>query len=388
MDLKKYLELRAEKQEEMKKLIETANNEERALGEEERTRFDELETEIKELDGTIQRMQSQRELEQSEPMEAGAAGEEKEESDEEGDIRALDAYIRNGPEEREAANVTVGANGAVIPSSIAQKIIQKVVDMCPIYQDATRYNVKGTLSIPYYDESTGDIQMEYADEFTEGESTGGKFKSISLKGFLARAICDVSKSLINNSQFNIVDFVITRMSEQISLFLERELLKGTEGKAEGLSRIGEDMTITTKAATAITSDEIIDLQEAVPDRYQQGAYFIMNKATRTAVRKLKDGQGNYLLNKDANSRWGYTLFGKDVYTSDNLDKIGAGNTVMLYGDYSGLAVKVSEEVNIEVLRETKARQHVVEVLGFVEFDAKIENGQKIARMKMKAEAAK
>lgn len=385
MDLKKYLEMRAEKQEEMKKLIEAANNEERALREEERTQFDELEAEIRELDGTIQRMQSQRELEQSEPMEDGDAGEEKGESDEENDIRALDAYIRNGAEEREAANITAGANGAVVPSSIAQKIIQKVVDMCPIYQDATRYNVKGTLSIPYYDESTGDIQMEYADEFTEGESTGGKFKSISLKGFLARAICDVSKSLINNSQFNIVDFVITRMSRQISLFLERELLKGTEGKVEGLSGIGEGMTVTTGSAAKITADEIIDLQEAVPDRYQQGAYFIMNKATRTAVRKLKDGQGNYLLNKDANSRWGYTLFGKDVYTSDNMDKIGAGNTVMLYGDYSGLAVKVSEEVNIEVLRETKARQHVVEVLGFVEFDAKIENGQKIAQMKMKAE---
>lgn len=388
MDLKKYLELRAEKQEEMKKIIETANNEERTLGGEERTRFDELETEIKELEGTIQRIQTQRELGQSEPMEDGAAGEEKGESDEEGDIRALDAYIRNGPEEREATNVTVGDNGAVIPSSIAQKIIQKVIDMCPIYQDATRYNVKGTLSIPYYDESTGDIQMEYADEFTEGESTGGKFKSISLKGFLARAICDVSKSLINNSQFNIVDFVITRMSGQISLFMEKELLKGTEGKVEGLSGIGEDMTVKTKSAAKITADEIIDLQETVPDRYQRGAYFIMNKATRTAVRKMKDGQGNYLLNKDAHSRWGYTLFGKDVYTSDNMDKIGAGNTVMLYGDYSGLAVKVSEEVNIEVLRETKARQHVVEVLGFVEFDAKIENGQKIAQMRMGAEETK
>ena len=57
-------------------------------------------------------------------------------------------------------------------------------------------------------------------------------------------------------------------------------------------------------------------------------------------------------------------------------------------DYSGLAVKVSEEVNIEVLRETKARQHVVEVLGFVEFDAKIENGQKIAQMRMGAEEVK
>lgn len=388
MDLKKYLEMRAEKQEAMKKLVDAANTEERTLRAEERTQFDTLEAEIRELDETIRRIQSQRELELNEPAE-NMEDEETQDGagqDEERDLRDFDKYIRGELEERADSNITAGDNGAVIPSSIAQKIITNVVDMCPIYHDATRYNVKGTLSIPYYDESTGDIQMEYAEEFTEGESTGGKFKSISLKGFLARAICDVSKSLINNSQFNIVDFVVSRMAQQIALFLEKELLKGTKDKAEGLSKIGEGMTVTTDNAAKISADEIIDLQETVPDMYQAGAYFIMNKATRTAIRKLKDGQGNYLLNKDANSRWGYTLFGKDVYTSGNMDKIGAGKTVMFYGDYSGLAVKVSEEVNIEILREIKARQHVVEVLGFVEFDAKIENGQKIAQMKMKAGA--
>ena len=50
----------------------------------------------------------------------------------------------------------------------------------------------------------------------------------------------------------------------------------------------------------------------------------------------------------------------------------------------GLAVKVSEDINIEVLRETKARQHAVEVLGFVELDAKVQNAQMIAKLTLKS----
>ena len=48
----------------------------------------------------------------------------------------------------------------------------------------------------------------------------------------------------------------------------------------------------------------------------------MSKQARTAIRKLKDGEGNYLLNKDATTKWGYTLFGRPVYISD-----AAGNTL-------------------------------------------------------------
>jgi HK97 family phage major capsid protein len=308
--------------------------------------------------------------------------EHEEQATEERELAVFDAFIRGRVEERADANMLKGDNGAVIPTSIANKIITKVVDICPIYHDADRYNIGGTLQIPYYDESTRDVTMEYADEFTEGESTTGKFASISLTGYLARAITDVSKSLINNSQFNIVDFVVNRMALNIAIFIEKELLHGTTDKVEGLS--GVTQIVTTAKADAITADEIIDLQETIPDVYQGNAYFIMNKATRTAIRKLKDGQGNYLLNKDATSRWGYTLFGKDVYTSDSMPQMAAGNTAIFYGDYTGLAVKVSEEINIDILRETKARQHAVEVLGFVEFDAKVQNAQKIAKLVMKS----
>jgi HK97 family phage major capsid protein len=381
MNLKKLTEQRAEKQKEMKALVDAADAEERSLNEEETEKFESLEKEIAGIDASIRAIQATRNLEEEIPPEEQENQGNEEKDTEERELAAFDAYIRGKVEERADANMIKGDNGAVIPTSIANKIITKVVDLCPIYHDADRYNVGGTLQIPYYDETTGDVTMTYADEFTDGESTTGTFGSISLTGYLARAITDVSKSLINNSQFNIVDFVVNRMALSIAIFLEKELLHGTTDKVEGLS--GVKQTVTAAKADAVTADEVIELQEAIPDVYQGNAYFIMNKATRTSIRKLKDGQGNYLLNKDATSRWGYTLFGKDVYTSDSMPKMDAGKTAIFYGDYTGLAVKVSEEINIDILRETKARQHAVEVLGFVEFDAKVQNDQKIAKLVMK-----
>ncbi len=380
MNFKKLKEKRAELQKEMQEIIEKADTEERAMNEDETKRFCEIEEEIKNIDSTLQIEQRAKDLMHEEkPQEEHEqrAAEENEAAEE----RAFANYLRGIVEERATVTMTASDNGAVIPQSIAKKIIAKIVDLCPIFADAERYNVKGTLTIPYYDDSANDITMSYATEGEEGESKSGKFTNISLTGFLGRAITDISKSLINNSEFDITSFVINRMAMSIARWIEKELLVGTTSKIEGLSKITQ--VVNAASTTAITADELIDLQEAVPDAYQAGAYWIMNRDTRSKIRKLKDGQGNYLLNRDATARWGYTLFGKDVYTSDNMPKIAAGKTTVIYGDMTGLAVKVSEDINIEVLREIKARQHLVEAVGFVELDAKLQDAQKIAALKQK-----
>lgn len=382
MHLKKLMEQRAEIQKKMKDILDKAEAEERAMTEDEGQAFDGLEAELRGIDQTIKSIERTRDLELnvvSDSKKEELRAEEQEEAEE----RAFADYIRGVvSEERADVNLAAGENGAVIPTSIANKIIKKVYDICPIYQLATRYNVGGTLQIPSYDEKTQSITMTYATEFTELESTSGKFANIELKGFLAGALTKVSKSLVNNSQFDIVSFVITAMAEAISRWIEKELLCGTADKIEGLS--GVKQIVETEAATAITTDELIDLQEEVPDVFQADTIWIMNKKTRTAIRKLKDKDGNYILNKDATSRWGYTLFGKDVYTSENMAEISAGNTTIYYGDMSGLAVKLSEEVNIEVLREKYATQHAIGVVGWIEIDSKVENQQKIAKLVMKS----
>lgn len=379
---KKLMEQRAALQAELQKLIDTAQSEERAMNEDESNKFDELEGKIKAIDATIKAEERARSLSlnvNSNEHHEELRAEERAAAEEE----VFGNYIRGIiSENRAGVNMTTGDNGAVIPASIANKIIKKVYDICPIYQMADRYNVAGTLTIPSYDESASAITMAYATEFEELESKSGKFASIELKGFLAGALTKVSKSLINNSSFDIVNFVVNQMAENIARWIEGECLNGTSDKVDGISKATQ--IVTAAAATAITGDELIDLQEQVPDAYQTSCIWIMNKATRSAIRKLKNSDGDYLLQKDATARWGYKLFGADVYCSDNIDKMAANKTAVVYGDMSGLAVKVSEDINIEVLREKYATQHAVGVVGWIEIDAKIENQQKIAVLKMAA----
>ena len=296
---------------------------------------------------------------------------------------AFEAYIRGRLERGTETDLTKGDNGAVIPQTIADKIIKKVYDICPILERSSKYNVKGTLTIPYYNEASpaDHITVDYATEFSALTSHVGKFTStVSLTGFLAGALVKVSRSLINNSQFNIVDHVVDLMAEHIARFIEKELLIGTENKVAGLSALTNG--ITAQSASAITADEVVKLHDAIKDRYQQNAIWIMSPATRTALRLLKDEMGRYLLQDDISAPFGTSLLGKPVYVSDNMPEIATGNNVIFYGDFKGLATKFSENINIQVLRERFADEHADGVIGWFEFDATVEDQQKIAKLTM------
>ncbi|MBO6304889.1 MAG: phage major capsid protein [Selenomonadaceae bacterium] len=307
---------------------------------------------------------------------------------EEADRRAFEAYVRGVVlNERDAVNMTKAANGAVIPTTIANKIIAMVYNICPILEKSTKYNVKGKLVIPYYDEDTNAITVNYASEFEELTSNVGAMDKIELDGFLAGTLTLISRSLINNAQFNIVDFIVERMAYAIKRFIEDQLLNGyvPSGASAGVTGLSTlTNSITAAATTAITADEVVRLHDAIKDDFQGNAIWIMSPATRTALRTLKSNTGYYLLNDDISTPFGTSLLGKPVYVSDNMPDMGAGKTAIYYGDMRGLATKFSEEMSIEVLREKYATQHAVGVVGWLEFDAKVEDAQKIAKLVMAA----
>lgn len=382
-NLKKLSERRVELMTQLENLVKTCETETRAFNEEEQKQYGDILAEVRSIDATLDAADQGAALQRVERRAAG--GQEENPTQEELETRAFECYIRGvsaDVETRAAVNMTVGDNGAVIPTSIANKIIEMVKEISPLYQLSTRYDVGGNLTIPSYDESTQKITMAYATEFSALTSSSGKFTSISLGGFLAGALTKISMSLVNNSKFDIVSYVIRKMAEAVSEWIENELINGTEGKIEGLSKV--ESSVTAAAATAVTADELIDLQESVPDKLQPGCIWVMSRATRKAIRKLKDGDGNYLLNKDATAKWGYSLFGHDVYVSQSMPDMAAGKRAILYLDPTGLAVKVAENPSVQVLREKFADEHAVGVICWVEVDSKVENKQKIAAMTMAA----
>ena len=356
-------------------VLNKAKEEKRELTEDEAMELAEIRDNVRKIVKSMKLDDDFKELEQMEHTNAAEGCDKM--NTEEKETRAFENYVRGVINTRDN-NLTETDNGAVIPQTIANKIIKKVYDICPILQRSTKYNVKGTLTIPYYDESETAITVAYQNEFSALSSNVGEFTSITLTGYLAGALSLISRNLINNSDFDIVGFVVDHMAYAISRFIENELLNGTTDKVDGLSKLNNK--VTTASATAVTGNELIELQAKVKDVYQGNAIWVMSTATRTAIRELKDNMGRYLLQDDISSPFGHTLLGKPVYVSDNMEELGAGNTAIYYGDMSGLATKFSEEINIQVLREKYADQHAVGVIGWLNFDAKVEDAQKIAKL--------
>lgn len=367
-------------------ILNQAETEKRELTEAEAQELAEIRDDVKRIKEILEITD---ELDESRACGAEAKPEEKREmeSRELADAKAFEAYIRNELSTR-ANNMTETANGAVIPETIAKKIISKVYDVCPILQRSNKYNVKGDLVIPYYDESTTAITVGFAEEFTDLTSAVGTFTSIPLKDYLAGALVLVSKKLINNSQFDIVSYVIEKMAEAIARFIENVCINGgnpdaTTGVNQVKGLAGSVTNVVLAGSTsAITAEKLVALKDSVKDVFQNNAMWIMSSKTRTALRQLTDDVGRFLLSDDVSSPFGNTLMGKPVYVSDNMPDIASNAYAIYYGDFKALATKFSEDVTIEVLREKYATMHAVGICGWVSFDAVVEQAQAISALKM------
>lgn len=378
-NLKALMERREELRQNMETLVSTADTECRAMTEEEAAQFDTAENELRAIDATIEREERTRgvsNLPAPTDAEERAAAEES----------AFVDYVMGRVSELRAGeqNLTMANNGAIIPTSIADRIVTAVRDRCPILSGATIYRVNGTLKVPVWGKAntTHDIAVGYQTEFTELTADSGKFTSVDLSGYLAGALTLIGNSVENNSVFNVTDFIINQMAEEIALFLEKELLNGTSGKATGA--LSTPTVVTAASATAVTADELIELQAQVKQVYQANACWTMAPETFTSLKKLKDSNGRYLLQDDVTGEFPYRLLGKPVYLSDNMPKLAAGASAVLYGDYSGLSVNLREDISIQVLREKYATQHAIGVVAWFEFDSKVTDSQKLAVLNMKS----
>ena len=265
-------------------------------------------------------------------------------------------------------DMKAGDNGVIIPNTISSRIIEKVIEFSPIYARATKFNIGGELTFVKEDSIP---TTSYMDEIpATNNGTDATFTTIKLSAFIARALTKISRSLLNRTDFDLLTYVVNAVAKSIARFLEKELIVGTDSKIDGLSKV------LPTSVSAITADSYVDLQMAVPSALQGGCEWLMNPADVKAARKFKTTDGQYLLNADATSAFGYRILGKDVLMSDQVPE-----GTIYYGDYSGLYVKLANNVEVSVLKERYAEQYAVGVVGFVELDAKVVETQKIVAMK-------
>ena len=371
MNLKALIEKRNALVEEINKVFETAEAETRALTSEEQDVFKSKTQELKDLDATIKMAKEARSLEEVDVPQEERKAVEADEKTEDVEARAFETLIR---ENRATGEMKLGENGAVIPTTIANRILDTVKQIAPLYALATKFNVKGKLDFPVAKEA---ITTAYSDEFTALSSSTVGFEKRTLDGFLVGALSKVSVSLINNSQFDIVNYVINKVAESIALFLEKEIISG-EGTTKMTGVLVDTLVKKVETADDVpTADEFIAVQVEVPQQYQTGAMWLVSNKTLLAMRQMKDENGRYFLQNDLTNGFGYTFLGKPVMVSDQMT-----DTNVVYGDFSGYFVNIHEGSSIKVLNEKYADEHAVGVVAWLEVDGKVmEEGKLVKTVK-------
>lgn len=162
------------------------------------------------------------------------------------------------------------------------------------------------------------------------------FNQVSIGAYKLGTLIKVSNELLNDSVFNLEQYISKEFARRIGNKEEDAFFNGDgSGKPVGIfhSTGGAQVGVTAASTSAITADEVIDLFYSLGAPYRKNAVWVVNDATVKAIRKLKDGNGNYLWQPALTSGTPDTLLGRPVKTSAYVPTIASGAKVIAFGDF-------------------------------------------------------
>ena len=163
------------------------------------------------------------------------------------------------------------------------------------------------------------------------------FGQVSIGAYKLGTLIKVSNELLADSVFNLEAYISKEFGRRCGSKEEDAFFNGDgTGKPTGIlhATLGAEVGVTSKNATDITADDIIDLFYSLKAPYRKRAVWILNDSTVKAIRKLKDGNGNYIWQPALTAGSPDTILGRPVYTSAYVPTIAAGNRTVIFGDLS------------------------------------------------------
>lgn len=163
------------------------------------------------------------------------------------------------------------------------------------------------------------------------------FGQVSIGAYKLGTLIKISEELLNDSAFQLEPYIAREFARRIGTKEEEAFFIGDgSGKPTGILAAtgGAQLGVTTAGATAITIDEILDLFYSLKSPYRNKSVFIMNDATVKAIRKLKDGQGQYLWQPSIQANTPDTILNRPLHTSSYVPAIAAGAKTIAFGDFS------------------------------------------------------
>jgi HK97 family phage major capsid protein len=308
-----------------------------------------------------------------------------------GGVDGLDAEHRavlQRSEVRAQTAATNSAGGYTVPVELASFIESAMIASGPMY-DSNLFTVINTTGGNTFNIPTVNDTAVTAVAHTEGGTVtddGGKDVTFGQAQLGAYAFdtnwVRWSYELANDSILNMESLLGELLGERLGRIANSKLTIGTgSSDVEGIvtnSTAGK----TATATTAITADEIIDLIHSVDPAYRssRSTAIMMNDSTLAAVRKLKDGQGNYLWQMgNYQAAVPQNILGYNVVVNQSMASLGAGNKVVLFGDMSKFYVRKVGAPTLFMARERFAPDYGI--LGYVRFDGVLANTAAIKHLK-------
>ena len=223
--------------------------------------------------------------------------------------------------------------GYLVPEDFERNIVSALEQENVIRSLAKIITTQHERKIPV---ATGHSVAQWTAEnaaYTESNPTFGQKQ---IDAFKLTDLCRVSVELLQDAAFDIEDYLMKEFARAFGIAEEEAFCVGNgSNQPTGIfTASGGTVGVTAAANNAITADELISLVYALKAPYRRNAKFLMNDATISAIRKLKDGNGVYLWQPSLTAGTPDTILNRPVYTSSYVPAIAAGAKTIAFGDFS------------------------------------------------------
>ena len=267
---------------------------------------------------------------------------------------------------------TDSEGGYLVPDEYERTLIEALEDQNIFRQLAhVIHTSSGDRKIPVV-ASKG--TASWIDEEAQYPESDDAFGQVSIGAYKLATMIKISEELLNDSVFDMPAYIAKEFARRIGAAEEEAFFTGNgTGKPLGILAAtgGAETGVTAAAADKITMDEVIDLFYSLRAPYRRNAVFIMNDATVKALRKLKDGQGQYLWQPSITAGTPDTILNRPVYTSGFMPTLATGNKTILFGDLGYYWVADREGRSFKRLNELYAPTGQVGFLASERVDGKL-----------------
>ena len=274
----------------------------------------------------------------------------------------------------------VGTNsegGFITPESFETALIAALQDISEIRQYANVIQTASTRNIPV--ETTLGTASWTAEEASYNESDAA-FGRVQLEAHKLATITKVSEELLQDAFFDVESYLATNFGKRFGLAEEAAFVNGDgSGKPTGIVG-GSSHGVTAAGGSAITTDELIDLFHSLSRPYRAGAVWMMNDSTAKLIRKLKDGDNQYIWQPGLTAGQPDVLLGRAVVVCASMPAATTGNKSVIFGDLSNYTIADRSGVAMQRLNELYAANGQIGFRSFKRTDGKVTHADGIKHL--------